>query len=361
MLMRYRGAPARVLRLGAVIAACYPHVMPVVTHRRTIASHFVREMLGGAERRGENIAWFLDQVGISPPILDQPRARVPFEQVMRLLQLLWQHLDDELMGFTRRPLPYGSFAMMCCAVLPCVTLRHALQRANRFYKLVQGGRPHMRLVGEGERASIVMDESDLDDPDHLVTVFMLIAWHRFCCWLIGQHIPLTEVRFSYGALAYSRDYDPIFAAPLHFRAGETALCFAASYLEMPLVQDESSLDVFLHNSAHELLWRREHGNRLGGRIRRMLGRDKEGAALDLDTAAKRLKMSPQTLRRHLHQEGSSFLQIKDHWRRDLAISLLAETTLAVAEIARRTGFSEPSTFHRAFKKWTGVQPSAYRG
>ena len=66
-------------------------------------------------------------------------------------------------------------------------------------------------------------------------------------------------------------------------------------------------------------------------------------------------------RRHLHQEGSSFLQIKDHWRRDLAISLLAETTLAVAEIARRTGFSEPSTFHRAFKKWTGVQPSAYQG
>src|SRR6266404_230450 len=140
MLTGHRGSPTGVLPLGAVSAACYPHVMPVVAHSRTIASHFVREMLGGAERRGENIAWFLDQVGISPAILEQPRARVRFGQVTRLLQLLWRHLDDELMGFTRRPLPYGSFAMMCCAVLPCLTLQHSLQRANRFYHLIQGGR-----------------------------------------------------------------------------------------------------------------------------------------------------------------------------------------------------------------------------
>jgi AraC-like DNA-binding protein len=338
----------------------FTYIMPV-THSRTIASHFVCEILRGAERRGENIVWYLDQVGIPPAILQQTRARVPFEQVTRLMQLLWQRLDDELLGFTRRPLPYGSFAMMCCAVLPCLTLQHALRRANRYYHLIQRGRPHMRLRCAGECAAIVLDENDLDDPDHLVTVFMLIAWHRFCSWLIGQDIPLTEVRFSYAALAHRRDYDPVFAAPLQFRSGETALCFAASYLEMPLVQDEASLDVFLHNSAHELLWRHGPAGRLSGHIRRMLSQNDQGAALDLETAARRLKMSPQTLRRRLHQEGVSFLQIKDRWRRDLAISLLAETKLGVAEIARRTGFSEPSTFHRAFKKWTGVQPSAYRG
>jgi hypothetical protein len=55
------------------------------TSSRTIAGHFVRDMLVGAERRGENIAWFLDQVGISPAILEQPRARVRFGQVTRLL------------------------------------------------------------------------------------------------------------------------------------------------------------------------------------------------------------------------------------------------------------------------------------
>jgi len=73
-----------------------------------------------------------------------------------------------------------------------------------------------------------------------------------------------------------------------------------------------------------------------------------------------LAMSPQTLRRHLQQEGESFQAIKDHWRRDLAINLLAESSLPIAEIARRTGFSEPSALHRAFKKWTGLAPGAYR-
>lgn len=71
-------------------------------------------------------------------------------------------------------------------------------------------------------------------------------------------------------------------------------------------------------------------------------------------------MSPQTLRRHLKREGNTFQGIKDGWRRDTAITLLAETPIPIAEIARRVGFSESSTFHRAFKHWTGLQPSAYR-
>ena len=71
-------------------------------------------------------------------------------------------------------------------------------------------------------------------------------------------------------------------------------------------------------------------------------------------------MSARTLRRRLEKEGTSYQRIKDNARRDAAITLLSRTRLPVAEIAVRVGFSDPSAFHRSFKKWTGLAPGEYR-
>ena len=76
--------------------------------------------------------------------------------------------------------------------------------------------------------------------------------------------------------------------------------------------------------------------------------------------AEQLHVSPQTLRRHLREEDTSFQEIKDHLRRDLAIYHLGRDELTINALAEQLGFSEPSAFHRAFKKWTGLTPGAYR-
>jgi AraC-like DNA-binding protein len=71
-------------------------------------------------------------------------------------------------------------------------------------------------------------------------------------------------------------------------------------------------------------------------------------------------MTPQTLRRRLREEGQGFQSLKDHLRRDAAIEYLARPDMTLLDIADQLGFSEASTFHRAFKKWTGVAPGEYR-
>ncbi|GAB3378325.1 AraC family transcriptional regulator [Lysobacter fragariae] len=327
--------------------------------QRTISSHFVRACLHGARRRGVDISWLLGEAGISPDVLHESRARISFEQFARLIQVTWRGMDDESLGFGRRAVRYGSFAMMCNAIIHCRSLEAALRRSVRFYALLQD-HGHVQLRRDGERASIVLDLSDFDDPDHFFAETLLVIWHRLSSWLVGQRIPLIEASFAYPSPAHRHEYDLIFGAPLRFDEGATAIVFHSRHLDMPLLQDEASLRVFLQRSPYDLLSRREHGHHLSARVRRMFSDSDDGPAVDLDAAAARLAMSPQSLRRHLQQEGNSFQSLKDHWRRDLAVGLLAETTLSIAEIARRTGFSEPSTFHRAFRKWTGLAPSAYR-
>jgi AraC-like DNA-binding protein len=325
---------------------------------RTIASHFVRAALRGAERQGQDCAPLLRQANIQPALLDEPRARIAPEQFTRLLQLLWQALDDEYMGFGRLRSKRGTFAMMCYAIIHCRTLEKALKRGALFYSLFPEA-PSIRLEREGDQVRLSVDDSNLWDPDHFLLESLLVIWHRLGSWLIGQRIRLEEVSFNYPEPAHSGEYDLLFPCPRHYAAGSTSLLFQARYLAMPLLQDERTLKQFLEHSPADLLARPDGGDSLISRIRRLLGRDCS-AWPDLEAVARQLHISPQTLRRHLREEGASFQELKDHLRRDLAIYHLGRDDLSIQDIAEQLGFSEPSAFHRAFKKWTGLTPGAYR-
>jgi AraC-like DNA-binding protein len=325
---------------------------------RTIASHFVRAALRGAERQGVDCSAILREVNIQPALLDEPRARVAPEQFARLMQLLWEKLADEYMGFGRTRSKPGTFAMMCYALIHCHTLEKALTRGTLFYSLFDEA-PVITLSREGDWARLTVDDSNLLDPDHFLVESLLVIWHRLASWLIGQRIRLQEATFRHAEPEHSAEYDLLFPNPRRFGAGSTSLLFQARYLAMPLLQDERTLKHFLEHSPADLLARPDGGDSLISQIRRLLGRDCASWP-DLEAVAQQLHMSPQTLRRHLREEGSSFQELKDHLRRDLAIYHLGRDNLAIQDIAEQLGFSEPSAFHRAFKKWTGLTPGAYR-
>ncbi|MGY2295433.1 AraC family transcriptional regulator [Pseudomonas yamanorum] len=325
---------------------------------RTIASHYARAALGGARRAGYDYSGLLQQVGITPELLSEPRARIAPEQFTRLLQMLWLALDDEYLGFAEGPSKRGTFAMMCHALIHCRTLEKALERGLLFYSLFPQG-PRWRLTREGEMARLSLDDSQLWDPDHFLSECLLVIWHRLGSWLIGQRIRLDQATFSYPMPPHAGEYDLLFPCPQVFAAPTSSLVFPSRYLSLPLLQDERTLKHFLERSPADLLSRPDEGDSLSSQLRRLLSRDRTPWP-DLEAVAQHLHISPQTLRRHLREEGTSFQALKDELRRDIAIYHLGRADLSLQEIAEQLGFSEPSPFHRAFKKWTGLTPGAYR-
>ncbi|WP_134515621.1 AraC family transcriptional regulator, partial [Pseudomonas aeruginosa] len=304
---------------------------------RTIASHFVRAALRGATRQGLDGPALLRRAGIQPALLDEPRARIAPEQFTRLMQLLWEVLDDEYMGFGEVRSKRGTFAMMCHTLIHCRTLEKALQRGELFYGLFPQA-PLIHLRRDGDLVRLSLEERHLSDPDHFLAESLLVIWHRLASWLIGQRIRLEEATFSYPAPDHQAEYDLLFPCPRRFSAGCTSLLFAARYLGMPLLQDERTLKQFLQHSPADLLARPDGGDSLTSQIRRLLGRDCRRWP-DLDQVARQLHMSSQTLRRHLREEGGSFQQLKDHLRRDLAIYHLGRDELSIQDIAEQLGFS----------------------
>ncbi|WXL27807.1 AraC family transcriptional regulator [Ectopseudomonas mendocina] len=325
---------------------------------RTIAIHFVRAALRGAQRHGYDCDAQLRQAGIQPALLDEPRARIAPEQFAHLIQLLWELLDDEYLSFGNSASKRGTFAMMCHTLIHCRTLEKALLRGSLFYSLFPDA-PAIRVEIEGEWAWLTVDGAALWDPDHFLVESLLVIWHRLGSWLIGQRIRIEEATFAYSEPPHASEYELLYPCRRVFSSTVTGLRFHARYLSMPLLQDERTLKHFLQHSPADLLARPDGGHSLVSQIRRLLGRDCNQWP-DLEQVARQLNISPQTLRRRLHEEDSSFQELKDNLRRDLAIYHLGRNELAIQDIAEQLGFSEPSAFHRAFKKWTGLTPGAYR-
>lgn len=336
---------------------------------RSVAIHHVRAALRGAERHGVDITALLERAAVPRQLLEVPLARVSPRQFARLTKAVWQALDDELQGLGPQPLKVGTFAMMCHAVVHCSPdLRTAINRSSTFYGLFPGGpRFHVEEnpaeenpAEETNEARLVFDLTGFDDPDHYLAESATVVAHRFAGWLVRRRITLIRVEFSHPAPPHALEYDLLYGAPCTFGAPRTALVFDRSLLELPVLQDESGLRAFLRRAPDDVLARLDYGSTAAAQVRRLLGQSLPDRMPDPQDIAARLAVSAQTLRRRLAAEGTSFQQIRDQLRRDVAIAALAAGTVSIEEISHQLGFSEPSAFHRAFKRWTGSAPRSYQ-
>ncbi|OJF11121.1 AraC family transcriptional regulator [Couchioplanes caeruleus] len=325
---------------------------------RSVAIHHVRMALRGARRRGVDTTAMLQAAGIPPGLLELDRARVSTEQFARLIRLLWDTLDDELLGLAAAPHKVGTFAMMCHAVVHCPDLRSALRRTGDFYRLFPDG-PQPDLAESGDEASMSF-VAGVDDPDHFLAETALVVWHRFAGWLIRRRISLRRVEFAYPSPPHALEYELLFGAPCVFEAGRTAAVFDVALLDEPVLQDEAGLRAFLRRAPADVLARIDYGSTVAARVRRVLSQSLPDRLPGQDEVAARLSVSAQTLRRQLAAEETSFQQVRDQLRRDVAVAALTGGRFPIEQLSAQLGFSEPSAFHRAFKRWTGSTPRSYQ-
>jgi AraC-like DNA-binding protein len=325
----------------------------------TIAICFVAAALQSVRGRDLNADELLANVGLSASLLQVPQARVSAKHYGALWRSIAVALDDEFFGQDSRRMKAGSFAMLCHAVLSCKTLGHALDRSLRFYALIlddiSGTVEH-----NAKEARIVLHERASAGCRVFAHELLLMLLYGVSCWLVGRRIPILRSEFSYPEPAHSAEYRLMYSADLRFNRPNTLIAFDASYLDLPVVQNERTAKEFLRTAPENILLKYKNGSSLSAKVRRRLRQCLPGAVPDFERLAEELGMTPATMRRRLHEEGESYQSIKDQLRRDLAISYLSHSSRSVMDIAVELGFSERSAFHRAFRKWTGAAPGEFR-
>lgn len=323
----------------------------------SVSVHFVHAVLRHALEFGVDPQALLRSHCIPPRLLREEQARISVQQFADLTTAAMQAMNDESLGYARRRIPLGTWDLMCHAVITCSTLGHALHRYCRFFQVWSDGLP-IHLEVDGGVARLVLGEAAAERGAYFAELNFLNT-HRFACWLVQQELPLHQVCFSHARSARASDYRIMFVGnPVSFDQPRAELRIAASLLDRPVLQTPESLRRYLRHPMRAMLTT-SYANSWTARVREQLRRDLAQLP-KLQKVAAGFSLHPQTLRRRLAAEGTTFKQIKSDIRRDTALHFLGERSLTVEEVAHRSGFSEASAFIRAFKGWTGLTPYSYR-
>ncbi len=326
----------------------------------SISVRYARAVLHHAVREGQDPLALLKQNRISHRLLLERQARISLERFADLQVSTMLAMGDEALGYAARRLPPGTWAMMCHAVIGSETLGQALSRYCRYYQLFDAdAHPVLDIDDDVATLSLPPTTSGVPRPPYWCEL-LLFNVHRFGSWLVQEHLPLLAVDLAYPQQADSGDYRQMFRGnPVVFEQRDSGLKLSATVLGKRVVQGEQSLRHFLRHPVLMMLTQDYARNSWTAQVRQIVRRNLVDVPA-LTAVAGELGIHPQTLRRRLSAEGSTFKDIKNQVRRDTALHFLGKHGLGIEEIAHRAGFSESSAFIRAFKGWTGITPYTYR-
>jgi len=327
----------------------------------TIPSDFVGRAVHLAANEGIDLTPALDAGRISRAVLSHPHARLTPEQVSAFTRKVWQITDDELFGLGDGPVPRGSFRIMCLTLVHCRDLAHVLERMVDVNRVLISLPPLSLTPGEDTTFLDIVLPGEVTEKTRVTIDFLLMLLHRFAAWLVGGRVPLVSVLLPYAAPdpVLARSYDAIFGVPVTFGAGRAALEIDGSALSAPVVRTEETLEEYLRESPNLMLSEREYDSTVSAQVRSIFEAGVKGRTATADEIAATLAVSPPHLRRLLRQEGTSLGQLREQVLLDLAVAGLRRGQ-PVDDLSARLGFSEPSAFRRAFKRWTGKTPSSFR-
>jgi AraC-like DNA-binding protein len=176
--------------------------------------------------------------------------------------------------------------------------------------------------------------------------------------LCGPSFRLRAVTFAYRSPADTSLFREFFNAPVRFNAERSALAFDAHWLDRPVKGADAYIREFLDAKLKDAVAVRRDA--FEERVQRVVRTLLASGRWSEDDAAKAFGMSRRSLARRLKDSGSSFRSVVDAARFDAARVILESTQIAIVEVASRLGYSDSSTFARAFRRWSGTSPALWR-
>lgn len=240
----------------------------------------------------------------------------------------------------------------------CDSLAEAFMRFDRFHRLVYDGNPaQMAVHGETVTASWGIEHGR---PGQLADETAIAAFATLVRKLVNQRLAPSAVNFVNPAPADLTPYEEFFGCPVTFGGTLTCVTFPARYLLLPIAHSDPGLRTLLENQAESLLRALPSQQGFQTELKEALVRGLHDGSPTLEHVAARLALSPRTLQRRLAELDLNFQHLLDRTRAELAHGYLLEGHLTLAEIALLLGYSEQSSFNRAFKRWTGQTPKSLR-
>ncbi|MGC8121024.1 AraC family transcriptional regulator [Marinobacter sp. VGCF2001] len=326
------------------------------------AGVMLRLIYEAMKRKGIDTDAIFNRLGVDEQYVYMDQLRTPHSAQLYFWQAVEDVSGDPDVGLHLGPLlPAYKGQVLEYLFLSSPTFGEGLRRAQNYQRLLSDA-ANTDFFVEGSEACMVLDTAsdDVRRLKHfnecfvqgLITFFRSITDGNF----YPSRIEFEHERGSAQEQAHVRD---ILGCDVVFGAEENQLYFPAELLSHASPHAEPELLALHERFASEQVARLEKKD-IVGQVERIIAELLDSGEVTLDAVAERLGIKPRTLRTRLTEAETSFNQVLADFRYRLARQLLATTDESIDEIVYLTGFSEPSTFYRAFKRWSGMTPIEYR-
>jgi AraC-like DNA-binding protein len=296
------------------------------------------------------------EAGIAPGLRQDASARVDALSVDRLLHMAEMKTCDDALVLQIvghfHPSYWGAIGY---AWLTSESLRSAFQRVQRYSRMVADelvielrDRTNELQVILGWRTEKGFDPS-FREILRLANVVML------CRFNFGAHFKAVRIHLQRTQPSRPAPYEAFFNCALLFESDETMLVLDKAIADSPLASFDAALGILLDQQIADYLARIDKQDILS-QAKSVIFQQLPSGYVSVEDVAVKLHLSARTLRRKLQMENTSFKSLLAETRQELGERYIRDNNLSLTEISYLLGFSESSSFSRAFKNWTGVSP-----
>lgn len=325
----------------------------------SVLSSWIRSICQTVRGYGVDPLPLMEQAGLDANLLNIPDARYSVHAVRRLWQLIIQATGDPLVGLrVGQEIQASTLHGLGLAMMSSSSLSELLMLFIRYGKVISTTM-QMSLEHNRTGTTLVLRTIEGSEPMSSARLAAITFIYRQACSL-SQHGVVPEfVTLSLAAEGDIKRLDDYFGTPVSLGAEQDAICFRYADTIEPYAGANAqlvALNETVINQYLAQLARSDFSAQVLSRIHAMLSRGEPKLA---DIAAL-LNITPRTLQRRLEEEGHTFNELLDKERKTLAHDLLAHSDRTITEISFLLGFSDPSNFSRASKRWFGCAPLQHR-
>ena len=330
-----------------------------MTLQATVSMNWVNTVLDAAARQGVAREALLTQAGIALDDLQQERW--PIDHITRLWRAAVRATQDAGFGLKAgSQVGPANFNVVGELLQTSASLREAIAAVQKYQRLISdGGRFQMVAGAQASWLIYHPRQGALAFSPHQVEA-VLAAVLSFIGGAMGTVVRPLQVQFSQPRVGLLAGYREVFACPVAFEQAFSGLLLDNALLDAPLLRADQRRAREHQRAAAARMADLTQGGALAQELRAWMIATLASRVPTRAEAAQALGVSERTLARRMQAQGLSFTALLDGVRRDAALQAVTDSTRALADIGLALGFAEPAVFWRAFRRWTGCTPQAWR-
>lgn len=327
----------------------------------TVSMRVVRALIAAVEQMGVARGELLRAAGLEAAQLDADEQRMTRSDVYRICELAIELTGDPALGLHwAERLTVNTFVPVSYLIAHSENLRSGFETLARFARLLSD-EPGYELLEQADTITVrclsASNESlriqRFSAEMHLAGLYRVVRSFE-----LGARP--ERVSFAYAAPPYHQEYARVFDRAVHFEQPFTGIVFEQALLTSASPHRDQDLHDTLRGLAERRMSRLTQGVPYALRARELLVQRGWRERMDMQTIARALGLSVRSLRRRLAAEGKSYSDVENDAFAIVAKHLLRDKRRTIQEAAYEMGFSDTTTFHRAFKRSTGMTPSKFR-